>query len=106
MFQNLLDEIARREQEVQKVSTHSQEYQQAVKVRCDSPAGSAKQPGWKEVSRGWAWGAPQALPAVGTALWGNTTVLGIEYRKGFLTVEAETEGIYAKGKQYRESNAG
>lgn len=28
---NLLDEIARREQEVQKVSTHSQEYQQAVK---------------------------------------------------------------------------
>lgn len=38
VVQNLLDEIARREEEVQKVHTHSQQYQQAVKVRRDTPA--------------------------------------------------------------------
>ena len=44
-MQNLLDEIARREEEVQKVHTHSQQYQQAVKVRCDTPGPEGGQQG-------------------------------------------------------------
>ena len=57
---------------MQKVHTHSQQYQQAVKVRRDTPAAGPLPHYPHPQPPGWPWGCPHAWQVAvqtGTTLW-------------------------------------
>ena len=94
---------------MQKVHTHSQQYQQAVKVRCDTPAqrvGSRACPPPSLPALGWAMGVSSGTAGGRANLHRpleNKMVPGIEYQKGFLLFKAVTGGIHHNGKDMKKT---
>lgn len=93
VLQNLLDEIARREEEVHTVCAHSQQYQQAVKVSLFPPGALHRD----------TLGRAQRASCQPARPWGQQRAIRHFQKRDFYCSEQYTGRIYPQGENYQRT---